>query len=113
MMHATVADPAKSSLDGLWVLLVQHDDQAAAETTDHLPVMARAGESGTYLLAFKNMPKARQFMLASELSGCEPRMVVKANRSKLLQVAQAAGATGVLVDYDPATQKYGSAAELY
>jgi hypothetical protein len=111
MMHATAVDP-KSSLDGLWVLL-EGQPLAAGETDTRIPVMARAGAGDTYLLGFKNMAKARQFMTVQALSSCEPRMVVRGNRSRLLEVAKDAGATGVLVDYDPTTQSYGSAAELF
>ncbi|HTM19674.1 MAG TPA: hypothetical protein VL172_04175, partial [Kofleriaceae bacterium] len=73
MMHATSADP-KSSLDGLWVLL-EGETVAAGQIDNRLPVMARAGAGDTYLLGFKNMAKARQFLSAQALAACEPRMV--------------------------------------
>ncbi len=110
MMHATANGP-KSSLDGLWVLL--EGQPVAGDNDGRVPVMARAGAGETYLLGFKNMAKARQFMTASALADCEPRLVVRGNRSKLLDIARDAGATAVLVDYDPTTQSYGSAAELF
>jgi hypothetical protein len=107
---ATATDP-KSSLDGLWVLLEGEAD--AGPIDDRIPVMARAGAGDTYLLGFKNMAKARQFMTVQALAACEPRMVVRGNRDRLRDLARDAGATGVLVDYDPTTQSYGSASELY
>ena len=101
----------KSSLDGLWVLLVEDHEKIAQST--HVPIMARTGDESTYLLGFKNMSSARTFMQTSELENAEPRMVVNANRSEYLRLAQQAGAAGVLVDYDPATQQYASASELF
>ena len=104
----------KSSLDGLWVLLVQNNGQLGlADPDDRVPIMAKAGNEETYLLGFKNMVKARTFIERSELLDVEPRMVVKANKSAYLQIASRAGAAGVLIDYDPATQQYAGASELY
>ncbi len=100
----TPAD-AKSSLEGLWVLLVDQDE-------DRVPMMARAGNHETYLLGFKNMFNARKFMQHSEVEA-EPRMIVKGNKGEFLAKAQSHGAVGVLVDYDPTTQAYSGAAELY
>ena len=104
----------KSSLDGLWVLLVTNQGQLAVADDDaRIPVMARTGNDETYVLGFKNMSKARQFMAKSELADAEPRMVVQANKSEYLRIAHKAGVAGVLVDYDPTTQQYGAASELY
>lgn len=104
----------KSSLDGLWVLLVNNQGQLAAADDDaRIPVMARTANDETYVLGFKNMVKARQFMVESALDDAEPRMVVQANKSEYLRIAHRAGVTGVLVDYDPTTQCYGAASELY
>lgn len=99
----------RSSLDGLWVLLVNGGDQ----TDTRVPMMARSGNEETYLLGFGNMAKARRFLNASEIEGAEPRMVVPSNRTEFLALARQGGAVGVLVDYDPATQQYRAAAELY
>ena len=94
----------ESSVDGLWVLLVSDDGQ-------RVPMMARAGNQ-TYLLGFKNAPKARNFLEGASVQA-EPRLVVPGNRMQVLRAARDGGAIGVLVDYDPSTQQYASAAELY
>jgi hypothetical protein len=85
----------------MWVLLVEND-----------PVMARAGDDQNYLLVFKNVAKARQFLAMQELDGAQPRMVVRGNRDEIVRVALAGGATGTLLDYDPSTQQYASATAL-
>ena len=103
----------KSTLDGLWVLLVDNEGQlSTADTDGRVPMMARAGNDETYLLGFKNMSRARQFLQTSQLEHAEVRMVVKANKSEYLRIATAAGVSGILVDYDPITQKYAAATEL-
>lgn len=118
MKHQKVTAP-KSSLDGLWVLLIDEltgDNQAETpepEQDGRVPIMARAGNEQTYLLGFKNMSNARKFIERSALERAEPRMVVRGNKDHLLEIAQENGAVGVLVDYDPATQQYSSAASLF
>lgn len=99
--NAAAAMGPRSALEGLWVLLV-----------DNEPMMARAGDDQTYVLGFKNMTKARQFIGASSLEGAEPRLVVRGNKDEILKNARTAGVFGVLVDYDPATNGYAAAAEL-
>jgi len=74
--------------------------------------MARAGDDQNYLLVFGNVSRARQFVAAQEIDGAEPRMVVRGNRDEIVRNARASGATGTLLDYDPATQKYAAAAAL-
>lgn len=104
----------RSSLDGLWVLLVDNGGQLNATDEDgRVPMLAQAGNQETYLLGFKNAAKARKFLNDSEIEMAEPRLVVKANKDEYLRIAQAAGVSGVLVDYDPRTQQYGAATELY
>ncbi len=104
----------KSTLDGLWVLLVENEGQlTTADADGRVPMMARAGNDETYLLGFKNMVKARQFLQTSQVEHAEPRMVVKANKSEYIRIASAAGVSGILVDYDPNTQKYAAATELF
>lgn len=98
----------RSSLDGLWVLLVSDDSSKL-----RVPMMARAGNDETYLLGFKTMHNARHFLQESAIAGAEPRMVVRSNRTEFLTIARQSGAVGVLVDYDPTTQQYRAAAELY
>lgn len=103
----------KDALAGLWVLLVNNDGELATQDADgRVPVMARAGNDQTYLLVFKNVVKARQFLEASALEGAEPRMVVRGNKDELVRIARSAGVVGTLVDYDPTTQKYASANAL-
>jgi len=112
-MLSTHTIPSKSTLDGLWVLLVDNEGQlSTADLDGRVPMMARAGNDETYLLGFKNMVKARQFLTTSQVEHAEPRMVVKANKSEYLRIANAAGVSGILVDYDPITQKYAAATEL-
>ena len=108
--HQTANNPG---LAGLWVLLVNNDGELAVQDADgRVPVMARAGNDQRYLLVFKNVVKARQFLAASELDGAEPRMVVRGNMVDLLRIAKSAGVVGTLLDYDPTTQKYAAAAAL-
>ena len=110
MMQSTIDAPA---IGGLWVLLVQNDGELATQDNDgRVPVMARAGNDQTYLLVFKNVAKARQFVAASELDGAEPRMVVRGNRDDIVRIAKSAGVVGTLVDYDPKTQQYAAAGAL-
>ena len=112
--RTTVAAPPVpgSVLDGLWVVLVANEGQVPlADADGRVPMMAKAGDEATYLLGFKNVFKARQFLAAHDVDA-EPRMVVRGNRDEMLRIARSAGATGVLVDYDPATQKYSAATSL-
>ncbi len=102
-----------STLDGLWVLLVSNEGELQAQDNDgRVPVMCRAGNDQTYLLVFKNVVKARQFVASSELDGAEPRMVVRGNREDILRIAKSAGVVGTLLDYDPSTQQYAAATAL-
>jgi len=109
MMQMMTSTP----LDGLWVLLVNNDGELTAQdAAGRVPVMCRAGNEQTYLLVFKNVAKARQFVASSEIDGAEPRMVVRGNREDIVRIAKTAGATGTLLDYDPSTQKYAAADQL-
>ena len=106
-------DDNKSSLDGLWVLLVQNEGELAAQDADgRVPMIARTGTDQNYLLVFKNVAKARQFVVSSALEGAEPRMVVRGNRDELLRIAKTANVVGMLLDYDATTQAYASASAL-
>jgi hypothetical protein len=110
MMQTTIEAPV---MNGLWVLLVQNDGELSTQDNDgRVPVMARAGNDKTYLLVFKNVAKARQFVAVSDIEGAEPRMVVRGNHDELVRIAKSAGVVGTLVDYDPTTQKYASAGAL-
>src|SRR5262244_1168703 len=96
-------------LANLWVLLVRNDGELSTQDADgRVPMMARAGDDQTYLLVFKNVVKARQFLSSQEVDGAEPRMVVRANHDDIVRIAKSAGVVGTLLDYDPATQKYAS-----
>jgi hypothetical protein len=102
-----------ANLAGLWVLLVHNDGELATQDSDgRVPVMARAGNDQTYLLVFKNVVKARQFVAAQDLDGAEPRMVVRGNRDDIVRIAKSAGVVGTLVDYDPTTQQYAATGAL-
>jgi hypothetical protein len=101
------------SLTNLWVLLIQNEGELTAQDSDgRVPMMARAGDDRTYLLVFKNVVKARQFLSAQEVAGAEPRMVVRANHDAIVRIARSAGVVGTLLDYDPRTQKYASTGAL-
>ena len=101
------------TLDGLWVLLVSNEGELMAQdAAGRVPVMARAGNEQTYLLVFKNVVKARQFVSNSTLEGAEPRMVVRGNRDDILRIARSAGVVGTLLDYDPSTQRYAETQAL-
>ena len=104
---------ASPTLDGLWVLLVSNEGELTAQdAAGRVPVMARAGNEQTYLLVFKNVVKARQFVSNSNLEGAEPRMVVRGNRDDIIRIARSAGVVGTLLDYDPSTQKYADSQAL-
>ena len=101
------------NLDGLWVLLISNEGELAAQdAAGRVPVMARAGNDQTYLLVFKNVVKARQFVSNSNLEGAEPRMVVRGNREDIVRIAKSAGVIGTMLDYDPSTQKYAETQAL-
>jgi hypothetical protein len=100
-------------LANLWVLLVQNDGELTAQDADgRVPMLARAGNDQKYLLVFKNVAKARQFLSAQDVDGAEPRMVVRGNHDDIVRIARSAGVVGTLLDYDPTTQKYASASAL-
>lgn len=102
-----------TAIDGLWVLLIANEGELAAQdAAGRVPVMCRAGNDQTYLLVFKNVVKARQFVASTSLDGAEPRMVVKANRDDIVRIAKSAGVVGTLLDYDPSTQQYAAATAL-
>jgi hypothetical protein len=102
----------KSSLDGLWLVLVE--GTAAGPTVEgRVPMMAKASDDQHYLLGFKNMLKARKFLTESSIDNAEPRLVVRGNRGDFLNIARASGAAGVLVDYDVETQQFATAAEIF
>ena len=101
------------TLEGLWVLLVSNEGELSVQdAAGRVPVMARAGNDQTYLLVFKNMVKARQFVASSQIEGAEPRMVVRGNREDIIRIARSAGVVGTLLDYDPSTQKYADVQAL-
>jgi hypothetical protein len=100
-------------LTNLWILLVQNDGELATQDPDgRVPMMARAGDDQTYLLVFKNVVKARQFLSTQDVDGAEPRMVVRANHDDIVRIAKSAGVVGTLLDYDPRTQKYAGTGAL-
>jgi hypothetical protein len=111
-MQASQELSSKSSLDGLWLVLV--DGQAVGPMFEgRIPMMARAGDDQTYLLGFKNMIKARKFLTDTSVEGAEPRLVVRSNRDDFLTIARANNVAGILVDYDAPTQNYSAAAEIF
>ncbi|MEZ4367285.1 MAG: hypothetical protein R2939_13520 [Kofleriaceae bacterium] len=100
-------------LDGLWVLLAPNEGQfESADADGKVPVLAQAGDQYYYLVAFRNAAKARAFAAANDLDGIDPRMVVGAYKDELVRVARAAGAIGMLVDYEPGTGEPVPAAPL-
>ena len=110
MLQTSSSSP---TLDGLWVLLVSNEGELLAQdAAGRVPVMARAGNDQTYLLVFKNVVKARQFVSSSQIEGAEPRMVVRGNRDDIIRIARSAGVVGTLLDYDPSTQQYADAKAL-
>jgi hypothetical protein len=100
-------------LNNLWVLLVQNEGELTTQDADgRVPMLARTGNDQRYLLVFKNVAKARQFLSSQDVQDAEPRMVVRANHDAIVRIAKSAGVVGTLLDYDPATQKYASAGAL-
>jgi hypothetical protein len=111
-LRAVTAPMIPTTIEGLWVLLVPNEGELPSSDTDgRVPMMARAGDDQTYLLAFKSVAKARQFLAACEASA-DARMVVRGNKADMLRIAASAKVAGVLIDYDPATQAYMAAIEL-
>jgi hypothetical protein len=111
MTQRTTTDT--TPLTNMWVLLVQNDGELSTQDADgRVPMIARAGNDQKYLLVFKNVVKARQFLSTQDVDGAEPRMVVRANHDDIVRIAKSAGVVGTLLDYDPATQKYASANAL-
>ena len=100
-------------LTNLWVLLVQNEGELTTQDADgRVPMLARTGNDQRYLLVFKNVAKARQFLSSQDVQDAEPRMVVRANHDDIVRIARSAGVVGTLIDYDPKTQKYASAGAL-
>ncbi len=102
-----------STIEGLWVLLVQNDGELPDQDSDgRVPVIAQTGNNQMYLLAFKNVAKARQFITEAKLEGADARMVVRGNKDEVLRVARAAACVGTLLDYEAVSQKYVTAFAL-
>lgn len=113
MTQIRTSNTSNTRLTNLWVLLVQNDGELSTQDSDgRVPMMARAGDDQTYLLVFKNVVKARRFLSTQDVSGAEPRMVVRANHDDIVRIARSAGVVGTLLDYDPATQQYASTGAL-
>jgi hypothetical protein len=109
----TMTRTTSATLNNLWVLLVHNDGELTTQDADgRVPMMARAGNDQKYLLVFKNVVKARQFLSSQEVDGAEPRMVVRANHDDIMRIARSAGVVGTLLDYDPTTQKYAGTSAL-
>jgi hypothetical protein len=112
-MTQTRSTTDTTPLTNLWVLLVHNDGELATQDAEgRVPMLARAGNDQKYLLVFKNVAKARQFLTMQDADGAEPRMVVRANHDDIVRIAKSAGVVGTLLDYDPKTQKYASAGAL-
>ena len=113
--RAATAAPAPAlptTIEGLWVLQIANEGELPVSDADgRVPMMARAGDEQFYLLAFKNVAKARQFLAACE-APAEARMVVRGNKADILRICSTVKVAGVLVDYDPTTQAYAAAIEL-
>jgi hypothetical protein len=102
-----------SSIEGLWVLLIQNDGELPDQDSEgRVPIIARAGNQQMYLLAFKNVAKARQFIKEANLDGADARMIVRANKDEVLRIARAASVVGTLLDYEATSQKYLSSFAL-
>ena len=65
-----------------------------------------------FLLAFKHVAKARQFITEAKLEGADARMVVRGNKDEVLRIARAATCVGTLLDYEATSQKYVTAFAL-
>lgn len=101
-----------TTIESLWVLLVANEGELPEHDADgRVPMMARAGDDKPYLLAFRNVAKARAFLAQCEIAA-EARMVVKGNKPDMLRICTAAGCAGVLLDYDLGTQEYAAAIAL-
>src|SRR4051794_31964065 len=86
----TGAPALPTTIDGLWVLLVANEGELpVSDAEGRVPMMARAGDDQTYLLAFRNVAKARQFLAACE-SSAGLQMVVRGNKDDLVRISQSA-----------------------
>ena len=94
-----------ASLTGLWVILV---DEGAGKT----PMLARAG-NGLYLLAFRTGFTARKFVAEKGLADAEPRLLVASNLPEILSSLETKQVSGVLIDYDAASNTYKEAGLVY
>ncbi len=100
-----------NSLNGLWVILVENQGELAAVPNEaRVPMILHSGNDLRFLLGFKNVAGARK--VVSKYQGAEPRMVVKDYEPELRELAEKAGVSGVVIDYDPETQKFASASPL-
>lgn len=94
-----------ASIEGLWVILVE-------EESAKVPMLARAG-TGLYLLAFRTGFTARKFVTERNLGVAEPRMVMASSLADVLSYMTSKEVSGVLIDYDAATNTYKEAGLVY
>ncbi len=91
------------SLEGLWVL------QSSATGAPVLSLVATESEGRRFLLAFGDARKARNFTRALNVQDTAPLLVCRANLPDVGRAVNALGASGVLLDFDPATGSYQAA----
>jgi hypothetical protein len=100
-----------SSIENLWIILVP--EEGATALGGKTPMLARAG-NGLYLLAFRTGFTARKFMAEGHIPhSAEPRMVVGSILQQILSTIAGKDISGVLIDYDFATNTYREAGLMY
>jgi len=92
---------------------VNNDGELKTQDNDgRVPIMARAGNDQTYLLVFKNVVTARQFVATQELDGAERAWSFVANRDDIVRIAKSAGVIGTDARLRSDDQKYASTGAL-
>jgi hypothetical protein len=94
---------AESGIEGLWYIQATAEDNRSRH-----PLLARVGED-TYMLAFSNAPKARNFIQQMHVTQAEVGMIVRGNVEEVRNTLRNFGAAGVIIDYDPETQAFAAA----
>lgn len=107
--RSITTSPTPSSIDGLWVLLTANDGELSVQDAEgRVPVLARASNDKTYLLVFKNVVRAKAFIVAQSLELTEPRMIVRGNKDEIIRIAKAGTCAGALLDFEASTGAFAS-----
>lgn len=102
-----------ASLIGLWVLLVKNDgSHEKAEEGKPVPMVACTDDDHRFLLAFRDAVTAKEYIELSNTEGATPRLVMEDGVADIRSLAKDAGATGLLINFNPQTSAYEDATLL-